>query len=82
MKHVELHIDFGSSVILGLEPQLEYFQLHNGDFVTLEGFDRTPKFFDIKLGVQDGMTFVTLFCDLDIVVKRDGMPISAMSPPP
>lgn len=82
MKQVEFFNSFDSSIILSVEPQLDFFQLEKGDFVTLEGFDRMPDSLGIRVGMEGGNIIVTLYCDLKIAVNRDGEYLKPMDPQP
>lgn len=82
MKNLEFYNTFGSAIVLGVEPQLEFFKLEHDDFVTLEGFQEPPTFLGLRLGVEAGVTIVTVYCDAKIVVRRDGEMLAPMDPPP
>lgn len=82
MKHIEFYNSFDSSIILSIEPQLDFFELEKGDIVTLEGFTRMPEFLDMRLGLEGGQVILTFYCDMEIVVKRDGEIVSPMDPQP
>lgn len=82
MKHIDFYNSFDSSIILSVEPQLDFFEIEKGGFVTLEGFNQIPEFLDMRLGLEGGRVILTFYCDMEIVVKRDGKIVSPMDPQP